>query len=142
MKRYYSSHISPTSHSHLDVHNTHFSIASIRAKEKVNNFHSKVSSLSVQFNPLPLWGSNHQRNGFIQSLFITPQKPKVVSQHVNIVCRLSGPVMLQLPRMLSRLCLSILSVVGFILQNVIFLIYMHYIVYAAKWYCKMIFTIQ
>lgn len=49
--------------------------------------------------------------------------------------------MLQLPRMLSRLCLSILSVVGFILQNVIFLIYMHYIVYAAKWYCKMVFIV-
>lgn len=38
--------------------------------------------------------------------------------------------------MLSRLFLSVLLVIGFTLQNVFCLIYMYYIVYAAKWYCK------
>ena len=62
------------------------------------------------------------------------------SQYVNVVCRLSDLVMLRLPKTLSRLCLSVLPVIGFIWRNVFCIINMYDIVYAAKLQ-KMVFTL-
>lgn len=147
---HYSSDISPTTHSHLEGNTPLFSTAChsfsfLRTKERVNDFHSKVECIvsSIQNSP-PLFGLKSVGKRFhLEFTHNSLEAESTDSQRVNAVCRLSDPAMRWLPRLFSGLCLSVLPVIGLTLQRVFFfgLIYAYYIVYAAKCYTKMVFTV-